>query len=69
MIKEVNLDVCCPFYYTIVYDDDGWGASDSMCAFLEAECCGLGKKECPLKNDSVLVQKKTKSVRRIKNEI
>ena len=68
MIKKVSLDVSCPFYYTVVYDNDGYADSDSMCAFLESDCYGLGKKECPLKNDSVLVQRKTKRVGKVENE-
>jgi len=59
MIVEVKLNVSCPFYYTIVYDNGGWAASESMCSLLDAECHGLAEKECPLKEDSILVQKKS----------
>ena len=60
MIKEVEFNFGCPFHYTEIYQisEDTTG-SDSKCAFLDADCCGLAKKECPLKNDSVLVQKKS----------
>lgn len=61
MIKEVGFNYECPFHYSETYMiSDVTAGSDSKCAFLDNSCCGLGKKECPLKNDSVLVQKKVK---------
>ena len=61
MIKEVSFNFGCPFHYE---EDcplsDVTVGSNSRCAFLGDDCCGLGEKGCPLKNDSVLVQRKAK---------
>lgn len=61
MIKEVGFNYECPFHYSeTCMISDVTAGSNSMCAFLDDDCCGLGQKKCPLKNDSVLVQKKVR---------
>ena len=61
MIREVDFNYGCPFHYE---EDcplsDVTAGSNSMCAFLLDVCCGLGERECPLKNNSVLVQRKVR---------
>jgi len=58
-VKMVEFNFECPFHYTEVYQMSEYTAgSDSMCAFLNADCYGLSKKKCPLKDNSILVQGK-----------
>lgn len=59
LLKEVEFNFGCPFHYE---EDcplsDVTAGSNSMCAFLDEDCCGLGQKKCPLKENIILIDMK-----------
>ena len=56
LLKKVNFNFECPFHYEEIYQISEFTAgSDSKCAFLDEDCCGLGQKKCPLKENIILI--------------
>lgn len=56
LLKQVEFNFGCPFHYEEIYQISEFTVgSDSKCTLLGEDCCGLEQKECPLKENIILI--------------